>query len=135
MRFRVGAALINRDNWPDDVAGLWAVRTSAPCDVRDREYPLELGVSKHIRAMPLLWLAVEDDAGPNSLRGTIEQNAIALLSNYNHQHSLIDPPSADWLGFSAKNPTIGRSGLWNIEHADARHDPAFLDALERHVQV
>ena len=39
-------------------------------------------MSNYIAAMPFLWLDIDDEAGPNSLRGSIEGNAIALLSNY-----------------------------------------------------
>jgi hypothetical protein len=38
-----------------------------------------------------LWLSVDDEPGPQSLRGCIERNAIALLSNYGKLP--IDPPS------------------------------------------
>jgi len=40
--------------------------------------------------MPFLWLAIEDTAGPDSLRCYIERNSLALLSNY--EKPPIDPP-------------------------------------------
>ena len=40
-------------------------------------------VSDIIREMPFLWLEVDDPPGRDSLRGYIESNSIALLSNYN----------------------------------------------------
>ena len=46
--------------------------------------------------MPFLWLAIEDTAGPDSLRCYIERNSIALLSNY--EKPPLDPPSRHWLG-------------------------------------
>ena len=93
FRLHVGTALINRDTWTNDVAGKWAVGSSASRETRDREYPLERAVSDHIRAMPFLWLAVDDEPGPASLRAYIERNAIAPLSSYHSQGRPIDQPS------------------------------------------
>ena len=67
-----------------------------PKQVLDNERFMEMAVSDVIRGMPLLWLAVEDAAGRESLRGYIERNSIALLSNYGKEP--IDPPSKSWLG-------------------------------------
>lgn len=67
--------------------------------------------------MPFLWLAIEDEASPDSLRGYIERNAIALLSNFGKEPRL-DPPSAKWLGNFCKNERVRRSGLWNDRHVD-----------------
>ena len=64
--------------------------------VLDGERALEAMVSEHIRRMPFLWLAVDDEAGPHSHRVVIERNAIALLSNC--RKSPTDPPSSGWLG-------------------------------------
>jgi hypothetical protein len=129
FRLHVGTALIRRDNWPEAVSATWAVGSSAPRSTRDREQPLEKAVSRHIRSMPFLWLGVEDDPGPSSLRGYLERNAIALLSNYGAQGDPIDAPSPAWLGQWAASPAIRSSGLWNVNHVDEPYDPAFLDVL------
>ena len=78
--------------------------------------------------MPFLWLAIEDEAGPESLRGYIERNAIALLSNWG-KHP-IDPPSS-WLGCNSDREKVRSSGLWNSNHVNEDYDPAFLEVLER----
>jgi hypothetical protein len=133
FRLHVGTALIRRDDWPADVAAQWAVGSSAKRDVRDREYPLEQAVSRHIRSMPFLWLGIDDEPGPASLRGYIERNAIALLSNHNHQDAPIDPPSPEWLGQWVAREQIRRSGLWNVSYVTDGYDPGFLDVLEQHL--
>jgi hypothetical protein len=46
------------------------------------EARLEIAVSEHIRSMPFVWISVDDPSGPDSVRGVIERNSIALLSNY-----------------------------------------------------
>jgi hypothetical protein len=46
--------------------------------------------------MPFIWLSVDDEPGPASMRGKIERNAIVLLSNFNKPP--LDPPSLHWLG-------------------------------------
>ncbi len=91
FRLIVGTALIERDgiccpSW-DDGHG------HAPSEIRQRERPVEGAVSQVIGRMPLLWLGIEDEPGRSSLRGYLERNAIALLSNYG-RHA-IDPPTSN----------------------------------------
>ena len=93
FRLTVGAALIRRDGY---VCPTWGSGNSASKDVRESEQPLERVVSATLGNMPLLWLMVDDKPGPDSLRGYIERNSIALLSNW--QREPIDLPSPDWLG-------------------------------------
>lgn len=135
FRQHVGTALIGRypDRWPRAVKERWEKDSSAPRPVRERECPLEQAVSRHIRSMSFLPLNVDDPPGPESKRGYIERNAIALLSNYNCQEEPIDPPSPDWLGHWAASERIRRSGLWNANHVSKDYDPGFLDVLQEHV--
>ena len=126
FRLIVGTALLERDaidcdSWDDR-------RSSAPPVVREREQPLERAVSQALGNMPFLWLSVDDEPGPQSLRGFIERNAIALLSNYGKPP--IDPPSDLWLGSYCTREKVRTSGLWNSNHVDESYDPAFLDTLE-----
>ena len=107
----------------------WGQGSSAPKDIREKEQPLEKIVSETIGKMPFLWLAIADDPGPRSLRGYIERNAIALLSNYNKPS--IDAPSPHWLGNHCNREKVRNSGIWNQNHVDEDYDPAFLDELER----
>ncbi len=79
--------------------------------------------------MPFLWLAIDDEPGPNSLRGHLERNAIALLSNWGKEP--LDRPSPDWLGRLCNRPLVRESGLWNQRHVNEGYDRTFLDTLER----
>ena len=72
--------------------------------------------------MTVLWLAVPDEPGPQSLRATIERNSIALLSNERRPH---DPPSDGWLGRYSLKPEIRQSGLWNVNHVDEGYSRPF----------
>ena len=74
-------------------------------------------------------LAVEDSPGPESLRGLIERKSIALLSNF--ARDPLDPPSDGWLGHHSDRQRVCRSGLWNNNHVQEKHDPSFLVSLER----
>lgn len=80
--------------------------------------------------MPFLWLAVDDPPGSNSLRGEVERNSIALLSNLGKPP--LDAPSPAWRGRACDRgrARVRDSGLWNQYHVDEQYDPAFLDALE-----
>ena len=126
FRLIVGRALMERDDgfacasWDNG-------RGSAPREDRTRERPLEMAVSAVIGEMPFLWLPVEDAPGPDSLRGNIERNAIALLSNY--RRTPLDPPSDSWLGHHCNREKVKLSGLWNSEHVDTTYEPTFVATL------
>jgi len=125
FRLVVGAALSNRDGHE---FATWGGKTASR-DVRASERVLEREVSQVIGKMPFLWLSIEDEAGPQSLRGVIERNSIALLSNYNKP--ALDPPSQGWLGKRSDRQRVRDSVLWNSNHVDESYDPAFLNELDR----
>jgi len=128
FRLLVGTAIAAQDG---ESMATWGQGSTAPRATRESELLLEQRVSDHIRQMPFLYLEIPDAAGPDSLRGYIERNAIALLSNYDREP--LDPPSNDWLGWYCNRERVRRSGLWNQNHVDASYDPAFLDVLEAHL--
>ena len=125
----VGAALIERSEYDHPN---WGRGNSAPKEVTESERPLERKVSDVVGNMPLLWLEIIDEPGRDSLRGYIERNAIALLSNYKREP--IDSPSPEWLGHYSDQEKVRQSGLWNSDHVDDDYDPAFLDCLERLIE-
>jgi hypothetical protein len=132
FRLHVGEALLASGEYPPEISHTWGRGTSAPLEVRALEYPLERDVSTHIRAMPFLWVEVDDPPGPASERGLIERGAIAVLSNFTQP--LIDPPSPTWLGHRSAREAIRNSGLWNVNHVrDAASDDRFLSAVHRHL--
>lgn len=96
--------------------------------VKTQESALEAEVSEFIGKMPFLWLAVDDEPGTDSMRGKIERNTIALLSNY--EKPGMDQPSHHWLGLHSDREKVRLSGLWNNNHVDESYDPAFLDDFE-----
>ena len=118
--------MINRErlNFPT-----WGDGNTATTDVRSSELALERLVSQVVGNMCFLWLAIEDEAGPESRRGYIERNSISLLSNYNKPG--LDPPSQGWLGHHSDRERVRKSGLWNQNHVDETYDPAFLGTLDR----
>ncbi len=134
FRKHVGRALISRGSYPESAVAQWGRDPSDLPSVRDREYPLEGDVSAYVGRMPLVWIEIDDAPGPNSLRGYVERNNIALLSNFATPHTSIDPPSSDWLGNVAASTKIRQSGLWNVDHVDASYQPELLDVLRRLVE-
>jgi hypothetical protein len=106
----------------------WEERNNPPHLLRNAERSLEALVSRHIGAMPVLWLRVDDEPGRNSMRGYVERNAIALLSAYGTL--MIDPPSDNWLGAFCSRERVQRSGLWNNNHVDEKYDPRFLSVFD-----
>jgi len=141
FRLLVGQALIARgevgpcESWGvkgskgDAVRALGLDREA----LRASEMPVEEAVSVHVGGMPFLWLPIEDEPGPDSLRRVIERHSIALLSN--RLHEPLDAASSDWLGRYSDRHAVTGSGLWNQRHTDERYDPRFLDELDRLIEL
>lgn len=129
FRRHVGTALISRGDFE---CPSWGRGYSASREVRGHERTLEKAVSTAIGKMPFLWISVDDRPGPDSLRGYLERNSIALLSNY--LKDPLDPPSPAWLGHHCRNEEVRASGLWNANHVNDSYDPNFLDTLRDLVQ-
>lgn len=128
FRLIVGTALMARHGHEFPT---WGIGQSASAEIRAGEVELEREVTGFIGAMPFVWIEVDDEPGADSMRGYIERNAIALLSNFGK--TPIDAPSAGWLGHDCNRERVKKSGLWNSNHVDETYDPAFLECLERHV--
>jgi hypothetical protein len=124
FRLIVGTALIDKGQFSFPT---WGIGNTANRVVRDGETDLERKVSEVIGNMRFLWLAIEDELGPESRRGYVERNSIALLSNY--KKPPLDPPSPTWLGHYCTRERVRKSGLWNQNHVDETYDPTFLDTL------
>src|SRR3984885_3438171 len=65
FRLIVGTALIARDRHEFPT---WGAGSSAAKDIKVGEIKLERAVSEVIRTMPFVWLAVDDEPGPASMR-------------------------------------------------------------------
>jgi hypothetical protein len=96
--------------------------------LRMAETPVEKAVTQYVAQMPFLWIGINDDPGPSSLRAAIERNSVALLSNYKREP--LDRPSPAWLGHCSDRALVRGSGLWNQQHTEVTHDPKFLDLFE-----
>lgn len=129
FRQLVGGALIARD---DLEFPTWGHGSTADRSVRLAEFELERRTSDFLGQMTFLWLEIADVPGPDSFRGYVERNAIALLSNYGKL--ALDPPSPNWLGHYSTRERVRNSGLWNQIHVDASCDPAFLDNFDAFVR-
>lgn len=136
FRSLVGQALLARDantgcvSWGEKGnLSKAAVSLGQSRDVLARaEAPVEALVTRHLGRTTFLWIEINDHPGPESLRGFIERNAIALLSNYHRP--VIDPPSSQWLGRFSDRDLVSNSGLWNQRHIAEAHDPGFLDTFD-----
>jgi hypothetical protein len=133
FRLHVGNALLRRDRHEISTWGVGSVappalRTSQA--LRDAEARHEQQVSDYIGRLPVLWLAVTDEASPASERSIIERNAIALLAR-DAQRSAVHPNG--WLGEHSPRSEIRESRLWNLNYVDDDYDPGFLALFERAV--
>ena len=121
FRRHVGAALIRRDELPDEVLRSWLDRRNPPSESvsASQEAGIEREVSRHIGGMPVLWINVPD----RSDRGYLESNSIALLAGGP------DLSSERWLGSHAERVEIRESGLWNVRHVADHYERGFLQRL------
>jgi len=128
FRLIVGAALARRGDI--SLPPNWETRKPDldRATVKREDADLERRVSEYIGQMPFPWLGVDDPAGPASLRGLIERNAIALLSHA--RTPTVDTPSDGWLGVFSDREKVRASGLWNNNHVAEPYDPSFLDEME-----
>lgn len=136
FRLLAGQAILVRD--PQITCASWGIKgdagkaalelSSDRAALKAAEDPIEQRVSSYIGSMTVALLSVPDEAGPGSLRATIERNSIALLSN--HGRTALDAPSSDWLGRHSNRPLVQSSGLWNQRHVDEQYEPRFLKQLE-----
>lgn len=131
FRKRVGEALVERHGLHDDYP-YWGDGSSAGRDRRLAEHDLEQRASDYIRNLPLLWIRIDDEPGPESDRAYVERNAIALASNF--EKGSIDRRADDWLGQESPSRKIRESGLWNVDHVEEDYDPAFLDRVEEAIE-
>lgn len=132
FRLHIGGALLAQGEWPDVIRTTWGDGGSAPGSVTDAEYPLEAAVSRHVRSMPFLWLAVDDEREGMRDRAMIEAGAISLLSN--GSGTTIDVASNKWLGHGARAMLVRCSGLWNVEHVQDEASDDFLDTLSGYLE-
>ena len=139
FRLLVGDALGHRGDCP--LPPSWGVESSIGSaarkhgvsfsTVKQQESRLETLVSDYINSMPLLWLAIDDEPGPDSQRAYIERCAIALLSQ--EDEGLLDPPSPAWLGHHSSRESVRNSSLWNNRHVGEPYSPSFLDLMEERI--
>jgi hypothetical protein len=127
FRLLIGDALLRAGRFDDAAMPSWGMGNSASREVRDGEVALERAVSEHIRSMPLLWIGVED----RESRAFIEQNSIALRSNY--ERDPIDSASDSWLGRQSSRKEVRESGLWNVRHVGDEVSLRFTENLTDHV--
>jgi hypothetical protein len=131
-RKRVGEAIIEKHDLDDDYPD-WDKRWSSidrkRSAVRDEEYILERRVSTYIREQPFLWVNLDDEPSADSDRAYLEQNVIALLSNFDEQP--IDSRADGWLGRYSQSRGIRESGLWNVNHVEQNYEDEFLELFEK----
>lgn len=129
LRLQVGTSVMTKNGYHIPT---WGVGEFSESEVSEAEHQVETQVSDYIRAMPFLWLSVDDPPGPDSMRGYIERNAIGLLSNY-EKEEVIDPAFSGWLGRYAENEKVRHSGLWNVNYIEEEYESEFLVKLETFV--
>jgi hypothetical protein len=126
--FRTVIGLSVRDLMGNTEPNGWGRGIAPAPGTEKQEATLEAAVNHYIAQMPFLYLTVNDDPGPMSLRAFIEKNSIALLSNF--ARTPVDSASPAWLGRRCNREKVAQSGLWNIQHVDEAYDPSFMDAMK-----
>jgi len=132
FRYEVGLAIIKKNG--DTLPG-WSFMGTKKTSNFQEIAEVENKVSRHIRNMPFLWIKIEDKVGPKSVRGYLERNSIALLSNctqYSNEPKYV--PSQRWLGRSSPTCCVRHSGLWNVKHVNENTEKNFLEKFEGYLK-
>ena len=96
--------------------------------IKTNEAPIELQATDYLGQTTFVVLEINDLPGRDSLRGHVEKNSIALLSNW--EKAAIDPASEGWMGRNSNRDRVIKSGLWNQNHVDESYDPNFLYTMQ-----
>ena len=131
FRLHVGSALLRRGDVPAPPDDTWGKGATAPRPVRELEEAVEYVVSRHIRQMPFLWIASDDDAGTSSMRAVVERNTIALLSFVGGSGHHADRCSPLSPGLHSRNQGVRPPRPWHSTRFFDTYDPGYLDLLER----
>jgi hypothetical protein len=110
----------------------WGKGSTASRDIRLAEQYMEQEVSQYIGGLPFACVSIPNDAGPNSLRGTIERNCISLLSN--SMNESVDSLDDKWLRRNSSREKVTQSELWNQNHINEQADPMFLEKLAQLIE-
>jgi hypothetical protein len=128
FRLHVGAAILARTGVR---VPTWGGKLPSGQVPGADEFDLERRVSRYLADLLVVTLPILDEHSPNSLRGYVERNSIALLTTAVEAGSV---PSADWLGHHAQRDAIRTSGLWNVTHVGDAVEEGFLDRLSEIVE-
>ena len=116
FRKLIGYSLLYKDslNYPH-----WGDKSKkGDKSVKASEKDLEKIVSKYIHTLTFTVLEVPGPSSKDNDRAFIEENSIALLSNYDQP--AIDKCSKNWLGLYSKDSKVIGSGLWNFDCVDRK---------------
>ncbi len=136
FRLLVGDALMGRGD--HECVESWGVKSDPGSAARalgmdravleERELPLERLVSEYIGKLPFAVVGIDDAPGPDSKRGYLKRNSIALLSAY---HDAPPPSYPQWLGNHSGRAAVRNSLLWHNHHVEEKPDPDFIPWLEQ----
>ena len=100
--------------------------------VKSSEKDFEKIVSTYLHTLTFIVLEVPGPSSKDNDRAFIEENSIALLSNYGRPS--IDKCSKHWLGQYSKDSKIIGSGLWNSACVERKEiNKNYFDTFEKYL--
>jgi hypothetical protein len=130
FRKLIGYSLLNKDglNHPH-----WGDKSKrGDKQIKLSEKPLEKIVSTYLHTLRFTVLEIPGPSSKDNDRAFIEDNTIALLSNFNRP--IIDKCSKNWLGLFSKDNEVLCSGLWNSNCVDRLEiSKNYFDTFEKHL--
>lgn len=132
FRKLIGYSILSKDdlNYP-----YWGDKSKkSNKTIKLTEKPLEKIVSSYLHTLTFTVLEVPGLSSKNNDRAVIEENSIALLSNYDRPS--IDKCSKNWLGLHSKDNKVIASGLWNSNCVDRKQiDSNYFTTFEKHLSA
>jgi hypothetical protein len=130
FRKLIGYSLINKNNlnYPH-----WGDKSKkGDKSVKASEKDLEKIVSLYLGTLTFTVLEVPGPSSKDNDRAFIEENSIALLSNFDRPG--VDKCSKGWLGLYSKDSNVIGSGLWNSDCVNRNKvSKKYFDVFEKHL--
>jgi hypothetical protein len=118
FRLHVGRAMLESGPGHASLAS-WGQGQDAGPEIKALEQAHEIMVSRYLRQLEVVLLAIDDEPSKDSMRARIEMQLIALFSDTMRP---IDRPTSEWLGLKSTVVPIRQSGLWNVRGVGGKYE-------------
>ena len=125
FRLHVGRAMMEAGPGHAFLAS-WGQGQDAGAEIKALELAHEIAVSRYLRQLEVVLLAIGDEPSKDSMRARVEMQLIALFSDTMRP---IDQPTGEWLGLKSPVAPIRQTGLWNVRGVGEKYEPSGVGSV------